>query len=164
MILTIPEMGRSHGYLEAMRRVPWIAAVLLLVVAACGQVEPVLAHVTMPDCTYQGATSMKEGEVSLSLSLNGLADAGVILGAIGAEHTYRDLETHLAGVSDELEDLPEWLEGVIDLRLSDAQALDGVEDTVRVRAGSYAVICVDYPYDGGEPVVRLATSLDVAEE
>lgn len=146
-----------------MRRVPWIAAALILAVAACGQVEPVLAHVTMPDCTYQGANSMDEGEISLSLTLNGLANAGVMLGAIAEEHTYEELETHLTEVSAELGSLPTWLEGVIDLRLSDAQALDGVEDTAHLRAGIYAVICVDYPYDGGEPLVRLATSLDVEE-
>ena len=134
----------------------------VLVAVACGQVEPVLIHVTMPDCTYQGSREMSEGEVSLSLSLNGLADAGAVLAAIGEEHTYENLEAHLTDVSNELEDLPDWVEDVIDLRLSDAQALDGVEDTARVAAGTHALLCVDYPYeDGRTPTVSVAGPLEV---
>lgn len=144
-----------------MRRVPWFAAALTLVVAACGQVEPVLAQITMPDCTYQGATTMKEGEISMSLTLNGLANAGVVLARLGGANSYDDLARHVDSVSDELADLPSWTETMIDLRLSDFEGVDGVEGSADLEAGSYAVICVDYPYEEGAPLVRLATPLEV---
>lgn len=145
----------------SMRRVPCIAAVLTLVVTACGQVEPVLAHITMPDCTYQGTTSMEEGEISLSLGLNGIADAGAILVELAGDNTYDDLVRHI-DVSDDLSDLPNWVETVIDLRLSDFEGVEGVESSTNLSAGSYAVICVDYPYEEGAPLVRLAAPLEVA--
>lgn len=151
------------SYLETMRRVPRLAAVLTLVVAACGQVEPVLAHVTMPDCTYQGATSMEEGEISLSLTLNGLADSGVVLAELADGNTYDDLANHFDAVSNELSELPAWVEPVIELRLSDFEGVEGVEESAGLEAGSYAMICVDYPYDGGTPLVRLATPFEVDE-
>lgn len=150
--------------MKGMRRVPWVAAVLILVVTACGQVEPVLAHVTMPDCTYQGPTSMEEGEISLSLSLNGLADAGVVLVELVDDTTYDDLATHIETVTDQLSDLPPWVEEIIDLRLSDFEGVGGVESSADLSAGDYGVICVDYPYDEGEPLVRPATPLDVKED
>jgi hypothetical protein len=147
--------------LLAMRLVPWIAAALVPILAACGQVDPVLMHVTMPDCTYQGATSMVEGEVSLSLSLNGLADAGARLVELGGDHTYADLESHVDAVSPDLDDLPEWADDVIDLRLADFEGMEGVEAAARVGEGGYALLCIDYPYDRTEPTVRLATRLEV---
>ena len=154
---------RTGVTLRVMRRVPCIAAVLALVVAACGQVEPVLAHVTMPDCTYRGATTMEEGEISLSLTLNGLANAGVVLVRLDGDKGYDDLAGHIDSVSDELAGLPNWVETLIDLRLSDFEGVDGVEGSAGLEAGSYALICVDYPYDDGPPLVRLATPLDVDE-
>lgn len=144
-----------------MRRFPWIAAILIPIVAACGQVEPVLMHVTMPDCTHQGPTSMVDGELSLSLSLNGLVDAGARLVELTGDRTYSDLESHIDEVSADLSDLPPWAQEVIDLRLSASQGMDGVEDTARVAEGDYALLCVDYPYDDTEPGIRLATSLEV---
>lgn len=150
--------------LSAMRLVPSIAAALVPILAACGQVDPVIMHVTMPDCTYQGATSMLEGEVSLSLSLNGLADAGARLVELTGDHTYADLKSHLEVVSPNLDELPEWADDVIDLRLADFEGKEGVEDTARVPDGDYALLCIDYPYDGGEPTVRLATPLEVRDQ
>lgn len=147
--------------MRVMRRVPCIAAVLTLVVAACGQVEPVLAHVTMPDCTYQGATSMQEGEISLSLTLNGLANAGVVLAELDGDNTYDELANHIDAGSNGLSDLPTWVDEVIDLRLSDFEGVEGVESSAELVAGSYALICVDYPYEEGEPVVRLAAAVEV---
>ena len=144
-----------------MRRVPRIAAVLILLATACGQVEPVLAHVTMPDCTYQGATSMEQGGISLSLTLNGLADAGVMLAELAGDKAHDDLTTHIDEVSDALSDLPTWVESVIDLRLSDFEGVEGVESSADLSPGNYSVICVDYPYNEGQPVVRLATPLRV---
>ncbi|MGD2060845.1 MAG: hypothetical protein PVF87_08280 [Acidimicrobiia bacterium] len=146
-----------------MRRVPWIAAVLIVILAACAQVEPVLLQVTMPDCTYMGETSIEEGEISLSLRLNGLADAGVLVAELSGEHAYGDLATHVEEISDELADLPTWAETVVDLRLSDSEGIDGVERSARLSEGDYAVICVDYPYDQGPPLVRLAAPLTVED-
>jgi hypothetical protein len=144
-----------------MRRAPWIAAVVIVLAPGCAQVDPVLAHVTMPDCTYQGTTSMVEGEVSLSLSLNGLVDAGASLVELNEDRTYEDLESHVEEVSADLDDLPAWVEGVIDLRLADFEGREGVEDTERVSEGSYAILCIDYPYDETEPTIRLTTPLEV---
>lgn len=144
-----------------MRRVPWIAAILIPVLAACGQVEPVLMHVTMPDCTYQGPDAIDEGIVGLSLSLNGLADSGAILAELTSGRTFGELETHLETVSTGLDDLPAWVDVVIDLRLSDTDGIEGVGDEARLRPGSYVLFCVDYPYDGTEPTVAPASTIDV---
>lgn len=147
--------------MEPMRLVPRIAAALIPILAACGQVEPVLLHLSMPDCTYQGTTSMVEGEVSLSLSLNGLADAGARLVELTDENTYAELETHVEDVSADVDRLPEWIEDVIDLRLADFEGVDGVQGTDRVGPGSYALLCIDYPYDETAATVRLATPVEV---
>lgn len=133
-----------------------------LTIVACGQVEPVLMHVTMPDCTYQGVAEMEEGEVSLSLSLNGLADAGAVLVELTSGHTFEDLETHLDSVSNELDDLPDWVVELISLRLADTEGRDGIEGSERLRAGSYAVLCIDYPYDDGAHTVSVAGPLEVS--
>ena len=104
---------------------------------------------------------MEEGVVSLSLSLNGLADSGVILAEMTSERTYEELETHLSEVSTGLGDLPSGVDVVIELRLSDTEGLDGIRDEARLRTGDYALLCVDYPYDGSEPTVSLASPFNV---
>lgn len=115
----------------------------------------------MPDCTYLGPTSIEKGEISLSLKLNGLSDAGVLLAELSGEHSYADLVTHIEETSDELADLPTWVETVIDLRLSDFEGVDGIEGSARLFDSDYALICVDYPYDREPPVVRAAAPLTV---
>ena len=35
--------------------------------------------VSMPECVYRGSDSMREGTVSVSLTLNGVTDAGATL-------------------------------------------------------------------------------------
>lgn len=120
-------------------------------IAACGQVEPVTMAVTMPDCVYQGQNQMREGDVSVSLVLNGITQASVILAELTGDHTYTELrETIESG-------LPTWASPVVEIELSSSDALDGVARTVALRPGDYALVCVD---DSG---VRLATSMAVRE-
>ena len=134
-----------------MRQSLRVAVVSLCVLSACGQVEPVTMAVTMPDCVYQGQNQMREGDVSVSLSLNGITEATAILVELTGDHTYAELaETIQSG-------LPAWTRPVAEVELSSSDALDGVEERVTVGAGDYARVCVD---DSG---ARLATSLVVRE-
>jgi hypothetical protein len=113
-----------------------------LLLAACGQVEPVILAVSMPDCTYRGATQMEPGEASLSLSLNGLGSARALLVELEDGHTHVELSAHI-DQTDGWEDRPEWIRPVIDLELSDADGVDGTEDSSRLAPGDYAVVCID---------------------
>jgi hypothetical protein len=143
------------------RRIVALVALPALVLS-CGQVDPVIMTVAMPDCVYQGPISIMEGNVRLSLTLNGLGDAGAGLVRFTGEETYDSLVDHLGTVSDRWDDLSSRVEPVVELRLSDREGVDGVEETARLDAGRYAVICIDHPYDGSDATARPATSLEVA--
>jgi len=143
------------------RRIVALVAFPALVLS-CGQVDPVIMTVAMPDCVYQGPISIMEGNVRLSLTLNGLGDAGAGLVRFPGDETYDSLVDHLGKVSDRWDDLPSRVEPLVELRLSDREGVDGVEETTRLDAGRYAVICIDHPYDGSDAIARLATSLEVA--
>lgn len=129
-----------------MARLARLSAVCLVTLAACGQVEPVLLAVGMPGCAYQGPASMREGEISLSLTLNGLSDVGAAVVELGNDNTYEELETFLA-TDTPWEDRPGWVVPIIELRLDDTEGRDGVEGTVDLDEGSYAVVCIEHPYD-----------------
>lgn len=135
------------------------SAVLLLslFLAACGQVEPVLLSVSMPDCTYLGPVDMEPGDVSLSLTLNGLGNARVLLVELTDNHSYDDLEVQLA--SGGWEDRPDWSRAMIDIELSDTQGIDGEEGTSTLHEGEFAVVCIDL----SAGVARVASPLSVEE-
>lgn len=134
-----------------MRPTHLIIVVAAMSIAGCGQVEPVTMAVTMPDCVYQGQNQMSEGDVSVSLSLNGITEATVVLVELTDEHTYAELGQTIGS------GLPSWAQPVVEVGLSTSDALDGVEETVSVGPGDYALVCID---DSG---IRLATSLVVRE-
>jgi len=140
-----------------MRRLS-LTAILLVTsfLAACGQVEPVIVSVSMPECTYRGPALMKEGVVSLSLTLNGLGRARVVLVELEDGHEYNEVETRLEQSVD-WDRPPEWLRPVIDLQLRDEQGVMGIEDTARLTTGQYAVVCVDE----GSGEARPASPLEV---
>ncbi len=143
-----------------MARLGRLSVVLALILAACGQVEPVLLAVGMPGCAYQGPASMREGEVSLSLTLNGLGDVGAAVVALGDDNTYEELQTFLA-TDTPWEARPGWVAPVIELRLDDTEGLDGVEGTAQLDEGSYAVVCIDHPYDQEDSRATAASPLSV---
>lgn len=121
--------------------------VAAVAVAACGQVEPVLMTVSMPDCTFRGADTMDEGRARLGLTLNGIGEWGAALIALDRDHTFDDLEVENEA-SNRVDDLPSWARTVIDLRLSEDDAVDGVDVERVLDPGRYAVVCV-YPSSGG---------------
>lgn len=129
----------------------WIA----LAVVGCGQVEPVLLSVSMPDCVYQGTNRMRAGEVALSLTLNGIADAGVLL--VELTDGYDDLERYLEAPSS---GLPPWGDVILELELSSAEGIDGVAGTRELQSGKYALVCVDDP-GGPNETFRAATPIEV---
>lgn len=135
---TNPGALLDPGYLGAMRRL--LAAIALLGLSACGQVEPVMVAITMPDCVHRGATSMSEGRMSLSLTLNGIADAAVILVEIPEGRSYSELEESLDDRRP-----PSWATEITEVRLSSAQGVEGAVEEIALRAGDYAVVCVDDP-------------------
>lgn len=118
---------------------------LATLLVACGQVDPVLMPVSMPECIYQGPSSMREGSVRLSLTLNGMADAGVALVEIDQDHTPAALSDHLAGAAG-WENAPSWVSTRAELHLDSASGRDGVDETVALTEGSYAVVCIDYSH------------------
>lgn len=143
-----------------MRLIRWLTATLVLTLpAACGQVEPVLMPVSMPECIYQGPSSMSIGNASVSLTLNGIGDAGVALVRLVDDETHSDLEAHLATIGDRWADRPEWVTTVLELRLDSSQGLDGVDETMTLQAGSYAVVCIDHT--GGDATARVSGAVTV---
>lgn len=136
-----------------MRPSPLVVVVAVCLLSACGQVEPVTMAVTMPDCVYQGQNQMVEGEVSVSLGLNGITEATVVLTEIPANRTYAELDEVLR----ETGTVPSWVRPVVELELSSSDALDGVDERAELGPGSYALVCID---DTG---ARPATSLVVRE-
>lgn len=146
-------------YLEGMRTIPRSAVLsLLIVVASCGQVEPVLLTVSMPDCTFRGTTEMEPGEASLSLSLNGLGNAKALLVELVGGHSYDELAAHLEQ-GDEFGGGSKWTSTVIEVELSDTDGIDGIADSTLLDEGEYAVICVDLETGAA----RAASPLRVAE-
>ena len=135
--------------------------VLGLTVAACGQVEPILMPVSMPECIYGGPSSMKEGTARLSLSLNGLGEAGVALIRLSGDKTYDDLVEHLGSLSGAWDRRPDWVTTEMELSLDDGQGLDGVEETRSLDEGDYAIVCFGYP-DGADAEVSPAAALEVS--
>lgn len=139
--------------MTGMQPIQRLAVVAVLLISACGQVEPVTVAVSMPDCVYRGADRMREGDASVSLTLNGIADARADLVLIAEGHSYSEFVEVLANTGE----VPTWAEPVVELELSQDDGLDGVEETVSLAAGSYALLCVS------EDGVRPATSLTVRE-
>ncbi len=137
-----------------------IVAVLSLMVAACGQVEPVIMTLAMPDCVYQGPSEMHPGEAQLTMTLNGIGEWGSALVKITGDHTYKELREHVETVSDVWGRRPDWVRPVITLSLSDADAVDGVDGRADVDKGAYAVVCLDH--DGEDEITyRLSNGLEV---
>ncbi|HET9259115.1 MAG TPA: hypothetical protein VFP42_03180 [Acidimicrobiia bacterium] len=134
-----------------MQPIQRLVVVAVLLISACGQVEPVTVAVSMPDCVYRGADRMRAGDASVSLTLNGIADAGATLVLIEDTHGYSEL----VEVLHETGQVPTWVESVVELELSPDDGIDGVEETVTLDAGTYALLCVS---DDG---VRPASSLTV---
>ncbi|HJQ76250.1 MAG TPA: hypothetical protein VJ948_03200 [Acidimicrobiia bacterium] len=126
-----------------MPRLGWLLAVLLMTPTACGQVEPVLVAVSMPDCAHQGATSMEEGEARLILTLNGLADVGLALVEITGDRDYQDLVEHLT-TAPRWDRPPPWVTEVASLRIDGGIGVDSVEETLDLEEGLYAVVCLDH--------------------
>ena len=103
---------------------------------------------------------MKEGNVRVSLTLNGLADSGVALVELTGEESYQDLMRHFEGAGH-WEGRPPWVDTVVELRLDPGQALDGVEETTILDEGHYGLVCIYHPYDGSPATARVAASLEV---
>lgn len=139
--------------MTGMQPIQRLAVVAMVLVSACGQVEPVTVAVSMPDCVYRGADRMREGEASVSLTLNGIADVGATLVRIEEDHTYDDL----GDVLDNTGQIPSWASPVVELELSADDGLDGIEETVFLQAGIYALLCME------EDAVRPASSLTVRD-
>lgn len=143
-----------------MRRAGLVSTgILALALVACGQVEPVLLPVSMPECIYSGPAVMEEGSASLSLRINGLGEAAVLVVGIEDGHEVEDLATHLTDVSDQWTERPDWLSTRVEVRLSSAEGLSGREKTVQLRPGQYAVVCVDHTGEGSP--ARLGGPLQV---
>lgn len=135
--------------------------VLLLAVVACGQVEPVLMALSMPDCTYSGPDSMDEGRARLSLTLNGIGEWGAALVVFEDDHEFSELEL-VAEESPLLADLPEWVRVVVELRLSDDGGREGTDAERVLEAGEHAVLCI-YPDDDDDTTYRPAHGIRVDE-
>ena len=137
---------------------PIVTMIAMVGLAACDQVEPAILTVSMPDCTFRGATEMEPGEASLSLSLNGLGEARAMIVEIEGDHTYDELVAHLeqGGASD---GTPDWARPVIDVELSDIDGMGATADHADLEEGDYAVICVDL----ATGTARAPSSLQVAE-
>jgi hypothetical protein len=134
-----------------MRLIQRLAVLAMVLVSACGQVEPVTVAVSMPDCVYRGADRMREGVASVSLTLNGIADVGATLVLIEEDRSYGELVDVVSNTGE----APTWARPVVELTLSNDDGVEGIEETISLPAGTYALLCVD---DNG---VRPASSLTV---
>lgn len=141
----------------------YLLFVSLLAVTACGQPDPVVMPVSMPECIYQGPSAMETGNARVSLTLNGITDSGVALAELTVDLTHSDLSAHLETVDTRWSERPSWVSTVLELRLDAAEGRDGVEETVALEPGRYVVVCLDYPVDDSEPTAMVAGGLEVRE-
>lgn len=135
-----------------------VASLGVVILVGCGQVDPVLMPVSVPECIYGGPSAMEEGNARVSLNLNGIGDAGVVLVELASERTYADLERHFTN-DGRWAGRPTWISGLLELRLDSSQGLDGLEETVELTAGNHAIVCLDY--SGDEAMARPAGRLVV---
>ncbi len=135
-------------------------SVMSLGLVACGQVEPVVVTVSMPDCIAQAPPTMRAGNARMSLTLNGLGDSGAALVQLKDDHTYSELVDQFKS-DNRWEHRPDWVSPKLELRLDSADGLDGVDKTVYLVAGDYAVVCIDHPYDGSDDTAQAAARLEV---
>jgi hypothetical protein len=136
--------------------------VAALLAVGCAQVDPVLLAVEMPGCVYQGPPTMAEGDVRLSLRLNAVADAGAALVELPGQESVGELSDHLDAVDPRWEHLPEWASTVVEVRIDSGEGGRGGEETLTLAPGTYAVVCIEYPYDGAS-LAGTAASLRVRE-
>lgn len=147
-----------------MRQLVGTLGVFLAVVitTACGQVDPVLLTVAMPECVYQGPPTMAQGSARVSLQLNGLGDAGVALVELSRQQTHDNLVRHLETVERRWAGLPGWASVVVELRVDSDTGAQGAHETVTLGPGTYSVVCLEHS-PGLEPSARPAASLEVRE-
>lgn len=139
----------------------WVASLLvLLATTGCGQVEPVLVTVSMPDCAHTGATTMDVGELRVILTLNGLGSAGLMLVELDAERAYQDLVDELENGSGD-GSFPPWVTEVVSLQIEDGTGVDSVAETFDIEEGQYALVCLYRSRDGSETMVEPAAPLAV---
>lgn len=137
-----------------MHRLTW----LLLLLVACGQVDPVLMPVSMPECIYQGPSSMREGDARVSLTFNGIGESGVALVELAGEGRFDELTAHFEA-DPRWSERPSWVSPVVELRLDSGG--EGVQETVALSAGSYAVVCIEYMEGDANGRSRTAARIEV---
>jgi hypothetical protein len=138
----------------------WVASLLVLATTGCGQVEPVLVTVSMPDCAHTGATTMDVGELRVILTLNGLGSAGLMLVELGDERGYQDLVDELENRSGD-GSVPPWVTEVVSLQIEDGTGVDSVAETVDIEGGQYALVCLYRSPDVSETMIEPAAPLVV---
>jgi hypothetical protein len=111
-----------------------LAAVLLLVAAACAGDDPTRVTLTNDDCTYEGPESVDAGTVALDIE-NESDEVGVFeLVRIAASSTPEELESFIA----EEQQTPDFVTVVIQLEVSPREA--SVLNS-SLRAGDHSVVC-----------------------
>ncbi len=134
--------------------------VVLTTFMGCGSDDPEVMTVSMMECVYQGPRSMDAGDARITLTLHGLGMAGVSLLELGEGRTYDDLEDHFESVDAKWEERPPWTTSRALLRASD-ETVSSRSTTITLSAGSYALVCIDYPYGDGDAMARVAASVTV---
>ncbi len=133
-----------------------------IALVSCGQADPVLMPVSMPECIYQGPSSMEEGNARISLRLNGLGESGAALVQLTEDRSFDELRAHFENDS-RWSRQPSWARTVTELRLERGMGLDddGVARTVDLSAGSYAVVCIEYPEGEDEGSAHSEAEIEV---
>lgn len=139
-----------------------VAGLAMALLVGCGD-DPDIATVLVTDeCVVDGPRAVAEGDTRLTLQRTGLGDYGAALVQFDDGHVVSDLEDHFEDVSQVWEQRPDWVRVRYFLEVNDDDVTSPSGDTVvmDLRAGDYAVVCINFSDDrAGVPA-----TLEVAGE
>jgi hypothetical protein len=135
--------ARAGGGLSGVARVLG-AALLAVGLSACGGSGQEQILVAGDDCSYQGAMTLDEGEITAAMHLTSLGHNEMSIVRLDEERTYPELVTYLEQAADPITDRPPWISEVLHLELlHEAGEREGESGTFTATEGTYAVICID---------------------
>lgn len=133
------------------------AALMAVGLSACGGSGPEEILAAGDDCSYQGASTFDEGEITAAIHLTSLGHNEMSIVRLDEERTYPELVTYLEQAADPISDRPSWISQVFHLELlHEAGEREGESGTFTATEGTYVVICIDHQGSAGPTAQAIA--------
>lgn len=126
-----------------------VVGTAMALLAACGDDSDIATVLVTDECVVDGPRTVAEGGTRLTLQRTGLGDYGAALVHFDDGHVVSDLEEHFEDVSQVWEERPDWVRVRYFLEVDDDDVTSPSGDTVvmDLRAGEYAVVCINFSDD-----------------